>query len=72
MECTSPELTPSPIQPIVQRGHNELTVKELPETPSGEQINLLVVVSFGLLIPARLINAVEYGGINVHPSLLPM
>jgi methionyl-tRNA formyltransferase len=50
----------------------KLTVKELPGTSSGEQINLLVAVSFGILIPARIIQAVEYGGINVHPSLLPM
>lgn len=34
-------------------------------------INLIVAVSFGLLVPARLINGARYGGLNVHPSLLP-
>lgn len=34
-------------------------------------INLIVAVSFGLLIPPRVLNASKYGGLNVHPSLLP-
>ncbi|KIV88679.1 hypothetical protein PV10_08340 [Exophiala mesophila] len=34
-------------------------------------INLIVAVSFGLLIPRRIINGAEYGGLNVHPSMLP-
>jgi methionyl-tRNA formyltransferase len=33
--------------------------------------DLIVAVSFGLLVPARIINATTYGGLNVHPSLLP-
>ena len=33
--------------------------------------DLIIAVSFGLLVPARIINASKYGGINVHPSLLP-
>lgn len=36
-----------------------------------ESINLVVAVSFGLLVPARIINGAKYGGLNVHPSLLP-
>jgi methionyl-tRNA formyltransferase len=28
-------------------------------------------VSFGLFIPPRILNAAKYGGLNVHPSLLP-
>lgn len=28
-------------------------------------------MSFGLLVPARILNAAKYGGLNVHPSLLP-
>lgn len=28
-------------------------------------------MSFGLLIPARVINDAKYGGLNLHPSLLP-
>ncbi|KAK6432850.1 Methionyl-tRNA formyltransferase, partial [Oleoguttula sp. CCFEE 5521] len=34
-------------------------------------IDLIVTVSFGLLVPARLLKAATYGGVNVHPSLLP-
>ncbi|TGZ85552.1 Formyltransferase [Ascodesmis nigricans] len=33
--------------------------------------NLLIAVSFGLKIPAGIINALPHGGLNVHPSLLP-
>ncbi|KAL1840965.1 hypothetical protein VTJ49DRAFT_7571 [Mycothermus thermophilus] len=39
--------------------------------PDGEPINLIIAVSFGLFVPPRLINASKYGGLNVHPSLLP-
>jgi methionyl-tRNA formyltransferase len=28
-------------------------------------------VSFGLFVPSRLLTAAKYGGVNVHPSLLP-
>lgn len=34
-------------------------------------INLIVAVSFGLFVPPRLLNLAQYGGVNVHPSLLP-
>ncbi|KAK3714174.1 Methionyl-tRNA formyltransferase [Vermiconidia calcicola] len=37
--------------------------------PKG--VNLIVAVSFGLLVPARILNETKYGGLNVHPSLLP-
>ncbi|KAL2171936.1 hypothetical protein VTG60DRAFT_995 [Thermothelomyces hinnuleus] len=39
--------------------------------PDGEPINLIIAVSFGLFVPPRLIHASKYGGLNVHPSLLP-
>ncbi|KAI5923171.1 Formyltransferase [Camillea tinctor] len=34
-------------------------------------INLIIAVSFGLRVPARLLNSAKYGGLNLHPSLLP-
>lgn len=34
-------------------------------------INLIVAVSFGLLVPPRILNSATYGGLNVHPSMLP-
>lgn len=37
----------------------------------NSEINLIVAVSFGLLIPMRIINGAAYGGLNVHPSMLP-
>lgn len=43
----------------------------LPPRPSGESINLVVAVSFGLLVPPRILNNAKYGGLNVHPSMLP-
>ncbi|KAF1928687.1 methionyl-tRNA formyltransferase [Didymella exigua CBS 183.55] len=33
--------------------------------------NLVIAVSFGLLVPPRILNLAHYGGLNVHPSLLP-
>lgn len=35
------------------------------------ETDLIIAVSFGLLIPARIIKSNRYGGLNVHPSLLP-
>lgn len=43
---------------------------QLPK-PNDESINLIVAVSFGLFVPSRILKAAEYGGLNVHPSLLP-
>jgi methionyl-tRNA formyltransferase len=39
--------------------------------PEGHPINLIIAVSFGLFVPPRLLRAAKYGGLNVHPSLLP-
>ncbi|GAB7342100.1 hypothetical protein MBLNU457_g0375t1 [Dothideomycetes sp. NU457] len=33
--------------------------------------NLIIAVSFGLLIPPRILTSATYGGLNVHPSILP-
>jgi methionyl-tRNA formyltransferase len=33
--------------------------------------NLIIAVSFGLLVPPRILTLARYGGLNVHPSLLP-
>ncbi|CAA9964111.1 hypothetical protein PTNB73_08767 [Pyrenophora teres f. teres] len=34
-------------------------------------ISLVIAVSFGLLVPPRILRHAQYGGLNVHPSLLP-
>ncbi|KAI0387139.1 Formyltransferase [Hypomontagnella monticulosa] len=36
-----------------------------------KHINLIIAVSFGLFVPPRLLRAAAYGGLNVHPSILP-
>ncbi|KAL4921556.1 formyl transferase [Aspergillus aurantiobrunneus] len=41
-----------------------------PVFPEGP-INLIVAVSFGLFVPPRILNGAKYGGLNVHPSILP-
>jgi methionyl-tRNA formyltransferase len=33
--------------------------------------DLVIAVSFGLLVPARILDGTTYGGLNVHPSMLP-
>ncbi|KAH8821018.1 methionyl-tRNA formyltransferase family protein [Xylogone sp. PMI_703] len=43
---------------------------ELPIPETGP-INLIIAVSFGLFVPSRILKSAEYGGLNVHPSLLP-
>jgi methionyl-tRNA formyltransferase len=35
------------------------------------RVDLIVAVSFGLFVPPRILNLATYGGLNVHPSLLP-
>ncbi|KAL8929359.1 MAG: hypothetical protein Q9172_000532 [Xanthocarpia lactea] len=42
-----------------------------PPTHLEGPMNLIVAVSFGLRIPARILNLAKYGGLNLHPSLLP-
>ncbi|KAK7755092.1 Methionyl-tRNA formyltransferase [Diatrype stigma] len=39
--------------------------------PPEQNFNLIIAVSFGLFVPPRLLRAARYGGLNVHPSLLP-
>ncbi|KAH7125118.1 formyl transferase [Dendryphion nanum] len=39
--------------------------------PNNKEFDLIIAVSFGLFIPEHLIDSTTYGGINVHPSLLP-
>ncbi|EEH43410.1 methionyl-tRNA formyltransferase [Paracoccidioides brasiliensis Pb18] len=42
-----------------------------PPRPQGADINLIIAVSFGLFVPHRILSTAKYGGLNVHPSLLP-
>lgn len=38
---------------------------------SKKSFNLAIAVSYGKLIPKQFLNDLRYGGLNVHPSLLP-
>ena len=42
-----------------------------PPTHLEGPMNLVVAVSFGLRVPARILSLAKYGGLNLHPSLLP-
>ncbi|KAH6899861.1 formyl transferase [Thelonectria olida] len=50
------------------RIHQRDTFREW-ELPEGT--NLVVAVSFGLFVPPRILKSAKYGGLNLHPSLLP-
>ncbi|KAL9021361.1 MAG: hypothetical protein Q9185_001472 [Variospora sp. 1 TL-2023] len=39
--------------------------------PAQGPINLVIAVSFGLLVSPRILKLAKYGGLNVHPSILP-
>lgn len=71
-------IRPPPIKPVAEslglpihqfdtfRGWN------LPVSQDGQTyINMIVAVSFGLLVPPRILGSCQYGGLNVHPSMLP-
>lgn len=58
--------------------HPKTGVKTIFPHPSGahvhrryEEFNLLLAVSFGLFVPPRILQSLVYGGLNIHPSLLP-
>lgn len=36
-----------------------------------EDIDLIVAVSYGKFIPERILKRAKYGGLNIHPSMLP-
>ncbi|XP_040892591.1 methionyl-tRNA formyltransferase, mitochondrial [Toxotes jaculatrix] len=50
---------------------NQLPVHSWPPDNVDGRFDVGVVVSFGCLLPERLINKFPYGILNVHPSLLP-
>ncbi|ROW09990.1 hypothetical protein VPNG_06527 [Cytospora leucostoma] len=41
------------------------------ENSHRQPFNLIVAVSFGLFVPPRILGSLRYGGVNVHPSVLP-
>lgn len=51
------------------RADNTAKVQEL--FKNGHNYNIAVAASYGPLIPASFLGLLKYGGLNVHPSLLP-
>ncbi|KAI5970318.1 hypothetical protein CANMA_000671 [Candida margitis] len=45
--------------------------KDILALTSSNNFNLTIAVSYGKLIPAAFLSSCKYGGLNVHPSLLP-
>lgn len=72
-------IKPRPIKPAAEKlglpVHQFDTFRgwDLPVlSSSGESyINMIIAVSFGLLVPPRILRACQFGGLNVHPSMLP-
>ncbi|XP_069543685.1 methionyl-tRNA formyltransferase, mitochondrial [Brachyistius frenatus] len=58
-----------PVKKFAQR--NRLPLHSWPPDDVDGRFDVGVVVSFGCLLPERLINKFPYGVLNVHPSLLP-
>lgn len=62
--------------PIKQVATEELSLRtHAIDTFTGwtppKPIDLVIAVSFGLFVPPRILGLAQYGGLNVHPSLLP-
>lgn len=51
--------------------HRADSSQEIMNILSQGNFNLAIAVSYGKLIPEDFIKRMEYGGLNVHPSLLP-
>ena len=67
----------SPIYKITEENNIQIfTPKNLRNEKNQEEfkklnIDVAVVVAYGLIIPEEVINMTKYGFINIHPSLLP-
>ncbi len=46
-------------------------LKKLKKNIIKININLIIIVSYGFIIPSNIINIPKFGCINIHPSLLP-
>lgn len=66
--------TPSPVK-SASHGKKVLTPDKLNQSFIAElsnlQPDLIIVASYGKIIPQSILNVPKYGALNVHPSLLP-
>ncbi len=61
----------TPVCQFAQKYHLPILKNQAEQTIMAYQPDLLVVACYGFKIPADLIAKVRFGGLNVHPSLLP-
>ncbi|EPE05977.1 methionyl-trna formyltransferase [Ophiostoma piceae UAMH 11346] len=66
----------SPVKELAQRLGLQVHERDTftgwsPVDIETNKINMVVAVSFGLFVPPRILRSCKYGGLNVHPSLLP-
>lgn len=72
-------LSPSPVKewallhgiPVIEPEALGDIPPELEKAPSGEPWDVFVVVSYGRMIPRKILDLPLRGALNVHPSLLP-
>jgi methionyl-tRNA formyltransferase len=61
-----------PIKPVTaELGLNLHQVDSMKGWTPPAPFDLVITVSFGLFVPSAILGAAKYGGLNVHPSLLP-
>ncbi len=71
------ETKPSPVKELALK--NSLPLLQPKSLRSAETIkkikelrpNIIIVVAYGKMIPAEILNISKYGCVNIHPSLLP-
>ena len=66
---------PSPVKQIAQQFaipvKQPATPSELAQDSDLEGVDALIVVAYGLILPATVLSGPQYGCVNVHTSLLP-
>lgn len=71
------KLTPSPVKVLAEQRrlpvYQPLSLKGADEQQTLSELgaDIMVVVAYGLLLPAAILDTPKYGCINVHASLLP-
>src|SRR5213595_1034080 len=71
------QLSVSPVKEVALAAHLPVHQPEKIRTPEVQQLleklapDVIVIIAYGQIIPARLLSIPKYGWINLHASLLP-
>lgn len=70
------QITPPPVKSWAKDKNIEVLQPEtldatFIEELDARKIDLLLVAAYGLIIPSEVLDAVAFGALNIHPSLLP-